>query len=268
MSILNPNPTIKPPLGSYINRAHPLAESIDACWLMNEGCGGKIIDIANNNHGTIATHNNQKWTPADAGIATEYNGSDKGYNCGSKVTRPQSGYVATWMFQAQFFGSADTPDQKTLGAFRDGSGNRLILQERGGDLRVQLSDSLFPSVGLSISFNSTYNYAAVFDYDNSSIIGYKTKPNYYETSSITAALNTVNAGTDFTIGNQDYYDEYYGLIFRAYLFNRKLSQYEIEWLTDEPYCFIVWPSQRLFFDFGSIASTTTTGIYYRTLLQG
>ena len=39
--------TIKPPLGSSVNRAHPLAHGLVSCFLCNEGGGSKVLDIAN-----------------------------------------------------------------------------------------------------------------------------------------------------------------------------------------------------------------------------
>ena len=44
--------TQKPPEGSQVNRGHPLARGLDAYWLMNEGGGRVLRDIAGNYTGT------------------------------------------------------------------------------------------------------------------------------------------------------------------------------------------------------------------------
>lgn len=50
-----PNSTvIKPHKGATLNREHPMAKSLVACWLFNEGTGDKVYDYSGNGHiGTI-----------------------------------------------------------------------------------------------------------------------------------------------------------------------------------------------------------------------
>jgi len=43
----------KPPIGAQIDWSHPLAKGLVGCWLMNEGGGAKIQDIAGTSHGTF-----------------------------------------------------------------------------------------------------------------------------------------------------------------------------------------------------------------------
>lgn len=43
----------KPPYGVKLNRQHPLAQGLVGCWLMNEGGGSNIFDLARYNHGVI-----------------------------------------------------------------------------------------------------------------------------------------------------------------------------------------------------------------------
>ena len=44
--------TSKPPIGSQIDWSHPLAKGLVGCWLMNEGGGNVVNDIARRNNGT------------------------------------------------------------------------------------------------------------------------------------------------------------------------------------------------------------------------
>lgn len=44
--------TYKPPYGVKLNRQHPLAQGLVGCWLMNEGGGNTVFDLASGNNGT------------------------------------------------------------------------------------------------------------------------------------------------------------------------------------------------------------------------
>ena len=59
---------MKPPLGSRINREHPLANGLVACWLMNEGGGTVINDLTNNR---ITGTTNAVWRPGKLGCALD-----------------------------------------------------------------------------------------------------------------------------------------------------------------------------------------------------
>ncbi len=46
MWMKNPDPRIKPPLGSIIDWSHPLADGLVGCWLFNEGTGNIATNLA------------------------------------------------------------------------------------------------------------------------------------------------------------------------------------------------------------------------------
>jgi len=61
----------KPILGEKINFAHPLAQGLVACWIMNEGCGNKIYDLSENRN--VGTLSNASWTLYENGSALDFN---------------------------------------------------------------------------------------------------------------------------------------------------------------------------------------------------
>jgi hypothetical protein len=66
--------TQKPPLGSLINLAHPLAKTA-GWWLGNEGSGNRLNDLSGNgNNGTLVNHTS--WAPGRSGSALSFDGTD------------------------------------------------------------------------------------------------------------------------------------------------------------------------------------------------
>src|SRR3990167_2761192 len=65
--------TEKPPLGSTINWGHPLAKGLVACWLMNEGGGNVVRDIAGRANGAIV---NAVWNSTAKGKALYFDGTN------------------------------------------------------------------------------------------------------------------------------------------------------------------------------------------------
>src|SRR3990167_1898944 len=51
--------TTKPPIGARINWGHPLSKGLVGCWLMNEGMGQRVTNIALNKQGTFV--NSPTW---------------------------------------------------------------------------------------------------------------------------------------------------------------------------------------------------------------
>lgn len=75
MSIL-----VKPPVGTPVNRGHPLGRALISAWLMNEHGGRFLQDYINNNHG-VFYGTTLAWAPR--GITNFNDGATYGINCGS-----------------------------------------------------------------------------------------------------------------------------------------------------------------------------------------
>ena len=63
---------IKPFRGTLLNKTHPLVRGLGSCWIMNEGSGDKIFDLAGNEHGT---NSGADWIPTVKGSGLDFNGS-------------------------------------------------------------------------------------------------------------------------------------------------------------------------------------------------
>ena len=61
--VRNPDPRKKPPYGSKLDPTHPLSQGLVGCWLLNEGGGNVIYDLAQGIKGTF--RNSPKWKNED-----------------------------------------------------------------------------------------------------------------------------------------------------------------------------------------------------------
>src|ERR1700676_1649263 len=66
--------TIKPSLGSQINRGHPLAHDLASFWALNESGGLAAKDAAGINHGAISA--SVPWVGGKNGSALSFDGVD------------------------------------------------------------------------------------------------------------------------------------------------------------------------------------------------
>ena len=67
---------LKPPVGSTINWGNPLAQKLVACWLMNEGGGGIIKDIAGRHDGRFSGGSAPLWKPSSKGRILNFDNVD------------------------------------------------------------------------------------------------------------------------------------------------------------------------------------------------
>lgn len=66
------NKNRKPLVGAKVNWAHPLARGLTRCYLMNEGAGNTVTDIALNKHGVAAS---TTWATGKFGKVLDFNGT-------------------------------------------------------------------------------------------------------------------------------------------------------------------------------------------------
>lgn len=77
MAILTPNWYVKPPPGITINPLHPLASGLIGAYLMNEGGGTTVFNIAPGNIFKNAAMSNTHtgWTTTPPGVGTKFDGN-------------------------------------------------------------------------------------------------------------------------------------------------------------------------------------------------
>lgn len=68
--LLNNYTKQKPPVGATINWNHPISRGLIGCWLMNEGGGTLVRDIASRNDGQLS--GGAKWATGGNGCAVEF----------------------------------------------------------------------------------------------------------------------------------------------------------------------------------------------------
>lgn len=68
----------KPIRGTQLNKTHPLAKGMVACWLMNEGTGDKVFDLSGNqHHGTLTNMDpTTDWVAGKDGWGLDFNGAN------------------------------------------------------------------------------------------------------------------------------------------------------------------------------------------------
>lgn len=237
----------KPPIGSTVNFGHPFARGLVGCWLMNEGGGKGIYDLANKNNGIFQA--TTSWKSGIKGIATNYNGTDDWI----KVSPSK---ILSGLSQFSIIGGIQTTASNI-------AGGRAIYCERapaGGNDIVKL-DSLENNVGfivyrndggtLTRSFGTTVinngMYHLLCGVRDSAGCKFYTDGKLEDSDARVGNDNLTNA-VDSRIGGdpQGVTNDYSGLIFFIYLYNRAIIHSEIRSLYEAPYQFIQTP-RRIFY---------------------
>jgi len=235
----------KPPLGSQINWSHPLSKGLVGCWLMNEGGGNKINDIARKNNGT---NSGGTWNTTTKGKVLYFNGSSY-VNCGSSgsinsISTAIS--LVAWIKTSSSTNSIqiishdgvasipvrcwdlDIYVSKLQANFWDSTGNRSYT-----DSLTTVNDNVWHFIVATCDAKGDRKARVYIDgkLDNTG-----TQGNFYD-------LNTSLTRMVY-IGARDYTTACYftGYISDVCVYNRALSPQEIQQLYIDPYCFIKKPS--------------------------
>ncbi len=241
MWMKNPDPRIKPPLGSIIDWSHPLADGLVGCWLFNEG-GGRIgFDL-----GPYEKH-------AILGSLASW---DSGYLFAADGNYSNAIHVDTFDVSGEF--SVIIRVKLTTGAISGLWGGRGSssggadakfnnLTQIHGDIGTQTSwldisadANVSVSVGVFYTVVYTINSSGYRIFLDQNLVG--EEYSYSDTPHLTQA-NT------FYIGHTGHTEEG-GAIYidMCYVFNKFLPSEFVKKLFYEPYSFIVWPSQISIFD--------------------
>lgn len=229
----------KPIRGTQINWAHPLAKGLKARWLMNEGSGNKIFDLCGNgNDGIISGPN---WAPGNVGSCLQFGANDI-VNTGL-ISNYTEITVSIWMNVTSLINGGRLIDKENeyilflsdgaeyVGGYGDISVS--LLANRAGD------DGQWYTPSGSYSYGNWHHVCVTYDATSTS-----NNPNMYidgvaqvidERNTPTGAKSTNS--DDFTIGNRDALDRDFnpGFLDDISIYNRVLSDTEVEWLFRKPY---------------------------------
>ena len=223
--------TNKPPLGSLINWAHPLAKGLVGCWLMNEGSGNRISDLSGNgNNGTLIGANGlPTWVPGRSGPALSFDAVDdyaivphsSSLNLGNTVT------FASWIYPTSFTGYR-TVVAKAYSVFwfgLDGGSGRIQLWvgnvANQSDGAVQLNKWSYIA--------ATWNGTTINYYINGLYDSFDSNAN----SATTNLLNMYIGADREGVTDPTYF--FPGLIDIVHIYNRALLAQEIWQLYAFPY---------------------------------
>lgn len=220
---------MKSPLGTPINRAHPLARGLVGCWLMNEGAGSKIYDLSGNvNTGTFG--NETYWTPGRNGPAIGFDGVNDYASMGD-VTFLDGLTTASWSWWMKVI----TPPTLETSVFRkDSAWIPLQFIEAG---------TLWRSIVWTSSGRLTWEHDVTITtaewtyltltYDGANVRLYKNGVLDKGPQALTGTLN--NSANPLVLGSTGSAEPFNGLIDDVRTYNRALSAQEAQQLYLNPY---------------------------------
>lgn len=248
----------KPALGSRVDWGHPLAEGLLSCWLLNEGYGSILQDIAGAQDATL--------------------------NTGSPIWQPTAGGMAPTTTAGQYFAVRNpsvygVPVATGMTICLVASVNASVGTQNGFQARA-VGGSTLPILGLSSTYNSInfITWGSVLDQlvldpapdhndqgrseqilatTNGAITSKKMYYNGVFAIGSTPLTNTI-AGAGFAtagIGGNATDGAFVGRQSPVYVWRRELSAADAAWLAAEPYAFIIPPGPSIsrFFLAGSAA---------------
>lgn len=261
---------LKPRVGRRINFTHPLAKGLAGCWMMHEGSGNKVYDLSENGLvGTFATSGSLP-TWSDNGVDFAASANER-IDLGSKTdiinkTRPHTiaAKVRLDAFTNSYPGICRLDYSienfefffSNNASYRDvaiGVNSAFWGRFRTGDIGIQ--------TGQIYSVATTYNGK-----DGTVVANHR-----IYVDGVSKALSNTGGGfasdsATSAIGIEGS-NEWNGLIWYLYLWNRELSVNEIAWLHHEPYAMFEYPELWEYYVAAAVGATMA-GHYYRTLMQG
>ncbi len=233
--------TLKPPLGYRIDPFHPLARGLVACYLMNEGGGNQIFDIAGENTGAFV--NDTHWVTGRNGPAIDFDGTNDYINLGNFLGAGISLFTVALWFRPDVL----TGRNALINQWGD-SGDRVFVLEYGtagaGQVEFTVSAtgaSFFRSFETVASVTESIEYNVVGVIDGTNVLLYvdgklRNLGAAFNTTLFNETVEPIKIG-EISAGTAS--ADYNGIIDKCYIWvNRVLSASEVTQLYREPYAFI------------------------------
>jgi len=225
---------MKPLLGQQINRGHPLARGLVGCWLFNEGSGNKVFDLSGyGNTGTLVADTH--FVPGKFGSALEFDGT------GDYIQVPDNSslsFTNETFSISLWFKSSSSVDMAFLYKGSDANNREYFYNLSAiGAVRIRIFDN-----------DNSYQTTTAEDKDYADgdwhhTVAVADGSNLYiyvdnalkDSDAITVSM--ADLGSDFYIGEYGGGSSYYnGYLDAVMIFNKALTQNEIDWLYREPFC--------------------------------
>lgn len=225
----------KPPKGTQLNRANSRARGLVGYWLMNEGGGNTVYDLSGNgNHGTIT---NATWTTGKYGSCLDFDGN--GDDIETPAIIPVSGTIIIWHQYGFDTGASAADDYYLCGG--DSVDTEVAFRWQTGQTRViPYTDA--DAIG-------TYSPGTLVGWHQFVITWDSSAGKFYHNGvlELTESTDHTTSHTDnLIIGAKDAggdTDCFLGQIDNVTLFNRALSQSEIQSLCADPFQLLGQPKE-------------------------
>lgn len=221
------------------------------CWLFNEGAGKYIFDLLGKTK--LFGVNNPSWVPTNAGIASNFNGTDQYYTVDSSPITSVPITLFAWFINNTINNSyADRRIFEIGHSITTYEGWCLKWYEQGSNSHIRAAtiengSSVQATSPSGLAVNTPHLAVAVYA-SNSSRIAYNDgKPGTEETTLKTpGTIDQVRFGTRTRAAGETFA----GKILFAGVYNRALASSEIQHLYAIPYSFLLPALTRRFFIIG------------------
>lgn len=229
--------TRKPPVGSILNSGHSLSHGLIVRLLFNQGAGQLIQDVARNNH-AIPYLANGVWVVAENGSNMDFNGATQsleGPSLASHFTNSEGTYIQYCRLHSH------TPGDR--GAWGLNASNANSHYPFGdGNIYLGTFVTARQSVGAGIITDRSRWHQVAVTVKAGVWTCYQNAKVAFSASGLT--FDTIDA-TRYLIGRSTTGAGYIidGVISDVWIYNRALSQSELQWVMIEPYVNILSPRQ-------------------------
>ena len=244
----NPDPRIKPPLGSVLNPDHPLSQGLVGCWLLNEGGGEKVYNLTHYSSPAAITGSPWYW---DAN-GWAHNG---GYIYLTADTKGFNVHTFT-LFQIIVPIEVDTGNGFAF-KHRDGTtDSRIYAGTVNNDLFWAAGTITGRTVSIGWSIGDKIDLAVILNTGNGRF--------FYNGQQKDSATYTDfgNVASSIMFAGSDLNADYRSSMCTSLVYNRTLTNAEIAWLHAEPYANILAPQYWYMVDFGAAVTTGRMSRYH------
>lgn len=234
----------KPPISSQIDWGHPLSKGLVGCVLMNEGSGNILKDLVD-----------KKNFISSGGVLPVVGKKGNGFNypntncISTKSINPVPATLRSSIFVIAKPYNNNTTRKRVIRLWNITSGSLHVIDFSDGSASIRIFGSIQYGAGLFESTTDTVNYSANTDYiltsvwDNDGYLKLYRDGKLVNTStnSRTSLLNSIDSST-IGVNTAGGGNNFSGIIYTVYYYNRALSPSEIQQLYQDPYCFIKPPT--------------------------
>ena len=243
--------TTKPPPGCELDLEHPLARGLVGCWLMNEGAGGRVLDLCGRNHGTLS--GTAKLT--HAGVLFDGTNDARIVVSGSESVNINVGTLIAEVVISAGSASRVLVSKENFQTDRNGV---ILYFDSSNNLYWELSNaSTYQTNRFTFGLSANRAYTVGASWDGAYVRGWLNGVVFGSpTAQTVIPITTVHP---FSIARDSVYTSYKygGEIRKVVAYSRALSAAEIQELYRAPYQMVRVPIQRIRFtsDSGLLTSS-------------